>query len=106
MYVNKGTTIDYVATADLNGGDMVSVGDLVGVSAAKVATGENVVVEIAGKFKLPKDPTVAIAIGKKCYLKAGTQLVTGTASGNSFLGYAATGQLSADTEIEVVLKQL
>ena len=106
MFVNKGTTLNYVVSgADVVGNEMVIVGDLVGISAGNAAIGETVVVDIAGKFRLPKD-AVAIGNGKKCYLKAGTQLITGVASGNKFIGYAAQAVVAGDATIDVVLKQL
>lgn len=106
MFVSKGTTLNYVVVgAAVLGGSMVIVGDLVGIAANNAEIGETVVVDVAGKFRLPKD-AVAIANGKKCYLKDGTQLITSVVGSNKFIGYAATAVVSGDSTVDVILKQL
>lgn len=106
MEINDGKTLDVVLAADVAGGEMRKIGDIVGIFAAAGKTGEQVVMSIAGKHRVAKDTSVAIANGKKVYWKAATQVVTGSASGNDFIGYAAQVTATADAEIEIVLRSL
>lgn len=49
-----GVVIDYTATADVQSGDVVLAGAVLGVALSDIATGETGSVQITGVFEVPK----------------------------------------------------
>lgn len=100
-FVQKGCTIEVVAGADYDAGDIVVVGTIAGVAAGKTVSGDVAVVNLEGVYTLPKVASGAIAQGAKCYHTGGE--ITGTASSNVFVGYAHSAAADGDTTINVLL---
>lgn len=63
-YVNEGCTIDIVAASDISSGDVVAVGNLLGVAVADIATGETGALSTEGVFDVPKVTGAVIAQGE------------------------------------------
>lgn len=101
-YIESGEVLDWTATADVTSGQVVAIGDLVGVALGTVKSGEIVSVRLKGVFEVPK-ATGAITLGAKVYWN-GTG-ATATATDNKLMGYAWTAQASADTSVRVVLER-
>jgi len=53
-YVQPGDVIEYTAGADISSGDVVVVGDNVGIALTDIANGATGSVQIAGVFTVPK----------------------------------------------------
>ena len=100
-FVQHGKTIETVAGGAIASGAIVVVGATAGVSSGAYATGDTVVVNLEGVYKLPKVASGAIAQGAKCYHTSGE--ITGTASTNVFVGYAHTAAADGATTINVLL---
>lgn len=98
-------------------GDIYKVGVMVGVIASLTRNGQTVfknqasaagdiaVVRYAGVYELVK-ATGAVTLGAKLYYDATADNVTTTSSGNTFIGYAYTAQLSGDATVQVLLWKL
>lgn len=99
-FVEKGETILVTAGADINSGDIVTVGATAGISAGDYSSGEVAVVNLCGVYTVPKDAS-APAIGAKLYIAAG--VATTTVSTNVFLGYAHSAALTGDATVKVLL---
>lgn len=101
--VSDGGTLDYTVTAEgVNSGDVVVVNDVAGVAMRNGKEGETVALCIEGVYSLPKG-TAAIPQGKKVYYNAADKNVVGTATGNTFVGYAWSNAAAADPLVDVKL---
>jgi predicted RecA/RadA family phage recombinase len=60
----EGTTIDYTASgADVDAGDVVEVGDIIGVAADDIADGDTGTLLIEGVFDVPAPAGTAFSAG-------------------------------------------
>lgn len=104
-FIQTGDTIDALLAADATSGTPIVIGQLVGIPVASGVTGDTISVALKGVFELPK-ASGAITAGAKLYWHVANGNVTTTASGASFIGYAAAAYLSGDTEANVLLARL
>lgn len=100
-YIQKGDSIEFVATAAIASGAIVEVGALAGVSCGAYAIGDVVVVSLCGVYNVPKGAG-AITQGAKVYSDAAGN-ATATVGTNVFLGYAWESVLTGATSINVRL---
>ena len=63
-FIQEGKVLDYVAPADIKSGDVVVIGQLVGVALDDIASGETGPVQVEGVWELPKLDTAVIAQGE------------------------------------------
>lgn len=63
-YVQEGAVVDYTAGADISSGDVVVIGQSIGVALVDIANGETGSVAIEGVFDLPKVDAAVIAQGE------------------------------------------
>ena len=108
-HVQKGEAVDFVPAADVEAGDVVAIGELVGVSQKKVTAGETGSLTVTGVFDLSKATGAgsAIAEGSKVFWDAGAQVAT-TADGggaNKYLGKTVLPAGDDDTGVRVRLSQ-
>lgn len=96
--IQTGNVIDVVAVADVKSGDLVKVGDLVGVAVTDAATGETFALELKGVYEVPK-ATGAITAGAKLYLVAADSNVSTTAASNTFAGHAIAPAANGDATV-------
>lgn len=89
-YVQPGVNLTVPAPAAVLGGDVVSLGSIVGVAAGDATEGAELDLVTEGVFELPKVAALAISIGDRVYFDSSTKLVSKTASGNTLLGVAVT----------------
>ena len=101
--VADGRVLTVTATADIKSGDLVKIGDVVGVASCDAATGEPVSVRMHGVYTAPKAAGFSAAQGSKLYLEAATGNLVATATGNTYAGYAYDAAASADTVVNVRL---
>lgn len=101
-YIESGDVLDWTATADTKSGDMVAIGDMVGISLGDAKTDQIVAVRMKGVFEVAK-ATGAITIGSKVYLDATASKATATETGNKFMGYAWESVTSSAPLVRVVL---
>ena len=101
-YVQPGEVMDHTATADITAGDVVVIGQRVGVALNDIANGDVGPVQVAGVFEVPKDTAVAFAQGDLVYWDddAGNADDTNT---NPLMGYAFDGAAETGTTVLVKL---
>lgn len=63
-YLQAGDVIDYTAGADISSGDVVAIGNLIGVAITDIANGESGAVRVDGVFELPKVSAAVIGAGE------------------------------------------
>ena len=105
--VQKGDTVDFIPADDVAAGDVVVVGDLVGIAQNNVAAGETGAMAVTGVYELPKESAAgsAIAAGAKAYWDETAKLVTKTAASNKLLGKAVLAVADDDESVQVLLSQ-
>lgn len=96
--IQNGMTIDVIAAVATLSGDLVKLGDLVGVAACDAAIGAKVAVELVGVFEVPKG-TGVITAGTKLYMVAADKTVTATATANTFAGHAIADAANGDATV-------
>lgn len=102
-YVNKGHNLDYVngTGSDIAAGDILTIGDLVGVAGTDIPDGELGSVAVHGVFMMPIT-SEAITVGTKVYLTSAGK-ITATEGSNTPAGYCAISCTATDTEVAVKL---
>lgn len=105
-FIETGKTIDYtVVGADVASGEIVVVGDMVGVAVTGAPIGETITLATHGVYNLPK-ASGALAQGTKAYVKIEAEVgksIVGAPSGNTFVGYVWAAAASGDATVSVKL---
>ena len=99
-YINSGKTIVFTATNDVVGGDLVTVGSIVGVAVSDIPAGEEGILETEGVFELLPAESEAIAQGAVVYATAQGKVTT-TESDNSRAGVVWEARGTGDTFVLV-----
>ena len=104
-FVHEGRVIDFVPVADVLPGDVLVLGDLVGVSLRAVSAGEVGALSIADVFDFPKavGGGSAIGYGIKVYWDAVAKQATTTVGANKYLGKTTKAAADADTTVRAKL---
>ena len=104
-YQQNGKRLRLFPDKNVKSGDIVSVGDLVGVAFANydVADGDGVICDLEGVYLLRK-AAGAFAQGQNLYVAGTGGEVTTTETGNIFIGHAADVATADAPEGSVRLK--
>ena len=102
-YKQRGEVLDHVAAAALDSGDVVVMGDIVGVAEADIALAATGSVRVQGVHTLAAITGVAFAQGDQLYWDATNERLTKVSSGNTKAGVAAAAKLSATATGDVLL---
>lgn len=95
-YTNAGETA-------IKSGDVVIVGDIVGVAIRAIAPGETGAVSVEGIYELDKDDA-AITLGAEVYINTTSGKASATSTGGKKAGYAVAAAAAADTSVQVMLR--
>lgn len=94
--------IDYIPAANVAAGDVVVVGNLVGVAPVAIAAGTLGAVETDGVFRVATASATTFAIGDPVYYDATNKVATATGT-DTKIGFAvaacASGALTVDVYI-------
>lgn len=104
-YYQRGETLDFFPTENVENGAVVSLGTRIGVAAAPIRAGEQGAVHVAGVFAMAKAKAKAEEIkqGAAVYYDAAAEAITTTADGNTPAGYAAADAATTATSVLVKL---
>lgn len=100
-YIQRGEVMTFIAAADVNGGDLVKVGELVGVVAYSAKAGEESEASLKGVYEVPK-AAGALSQGAKLYFSDANDNVSGTNT-DTFAGYAFKSALAGDATVQILL---
>jgi predicted RecA/RadA family phage recombinase len=105
-----GSTIDYTPSSAVTAGDVVIVGDIVGVASGDIAANAKGSLDVEGVFDLPKTSAV-FAVGDNVYWSATGTPVTGTAGSGAasletgkFAGVAVEAAITGASYVLTKLK--
>lgn len=100
-FVEKGETINFVASGAVASGSIVTIGATAGIAAGSYADTEVGVASMCGVYSVPKVTADVIAQGAKVYVIAGQAGVT--VGSNVFLGYAWAAVGAGAGNVDVLL---
>lgn len=108
-YCQKGETLDYKNSTNkkIEAGDVVMLGDRIGVAGTDIEKGEVGSVSMEGAFRIPKADKEAVALGTSVYLADAGITVSaktgegGDASDNRKAGFAAEDSAADSADILV-----
>lgn len=115
IYFQRGETLDYFPTENVENGAVVDLGTRIGVAAAPILAGEQGAVHVVGVFAMDKADGEAITQGTAVYYDAEEDVITATAStevmegetkktvDNVPAGYAAASAAATDATVLVKL---
>ena len=103
-YQQKGETLNYTNPTEdfIEAGTLVVYGDICGIAATDLAPGQLGTIATTGVWRMPKN-TEAITGGAKVYYDEGENVVTATASSNTFVGIAIEDADASATTVAVRL---
>ena len=105
IFVQTGDAIDYTPTVDVAAGEVIVLGDLVGVAKQPIKANQLGSLAVSGVFDFEK-ASGAISVGALVYWDDDDDRVATTvASGNKLLGKAVRAAAAADATVRVRLSQ-
>jgi len=105
-WINEGTTLNNWVNgtgAKVASGEMVVVGDIVGVAKSDVEAGKTGPVSIVGVYELPKAAGSSFAQGKKAYWDGTAKKITDVGEDNIYAGIVYKPVLAAAATVLVKL---
>ena len=103
-YVQRGESIDYIPEADVAAGDIIKIGNLVGVAKLDIKAGELGALALTGVYEVAKSSGVAFAAGMEVgWSAADRKAVAAGASGTVKIGHAVALTGASDATVLVRL---
>ena len=100
-----GAKLNFRATAALKSGQVLILGKLVTICPFDIPVGEAVGLQLDGVFEADATAAESWAIGDALYVIVATGLLTKTATGNTFFGYAESVKDAGATKGQAILIQ-
>ena len=101
-FVQDGLAINYRPAEAIAAGDVVVLGNLVGIARLDIAADTLGALATVGVFEIDK-AAEAVTVGAVLYWNATAKKVTATATGNIYIGKAVTAAEAADEKVCVLL---
>ena len=95
-YWQRGETLDYTATKAVTNGQVVSLGNRIGVAGNDIAEGATGALHVTGVYIMDKKASEKITMGAPVYYDATADEITATEKGNVPAGYAAATAEASD----------
>lgn len=97
--------VSHVAAADISIGDVIVQGELVGIAAGDIASGETGRLSLMGVFNIPKaiGGSTAITAGALVYWDATNKVGTTTVGSNKLMGKSVRACGDNDRYVRVIL---
>lgn len=107
VFRHDGNSIDYTPAADVAAGDVVVIGELVGVAKLDIKANTLGALAVTGVFDFAKTTGAgtAISAGANCYWDDANNVATTTASGNKLIGKCVKAAADADATVRVRMLQ-
>lgn len=101
-YVQKGDSIDYTPSININAGDVIVIADLIGIAKLDIQAGTLGALAVVGVFDVVKT-NAAINSGSTVYWDAGAKKATTVSGSNHYLGKAIANCSADDETVRVLL---
>ncbi len=99
--IQNAGTIDYIAGAAVESGDVLVIGDLLAIAIRDAKVGELAAADVEGIFEFPADDATAIAQGTIVYWD-GAEIVTDEVD-NTYAGVVASPKAETDAVVQVLI---
>lgn len=102
----EGLTVDYTPSSDVSAGDIVVLGDMVGVAKLDIDSGDKGSIAVTGIFDVAKGTDAAdiFAVGEPVYYSTADEEATAGEAGNIRLGTCVAAAAQTDTMVTVRLE--
>ena len=101
VFYQDGKRIDIVQSNDIEPGDVVLIGELIGVQTHQIKKDEKGSVAVSGVFQVEKKSGFAFTEGQKVYWDNTAKQATSTASGNTLMGLTVAEAGASDSTVLV-----
>ena len=102
-YWQRGETLDYTAEDAVANGQVVSLGNRIGVAGNDIAEGATGALHVTGVYIMDKKASEKITMGAPVYYDTAEDEITATEKGNIPAGYAAATAEASDATVLVKL---
>jgi len=102
-YYQKGETLEYTPTENMEAGQVIALGTRIGVAAEAIPANQLGHVHVVGVYAMAKADGEAIDQGTAVYFDSAAEAITATADGNTPAGYAAAAAATTDGTVLVKL---
>ena len=99
----EGDSLPYTPGSDVAGGEVIVLGNIVGIAASAILSGVKGSLQITGRAEFIAKSADDLTLGLKVYWDASANNVTLTASGNTNLGLVTIVSGGGSTEVEVLM---
>ena len=100
-YWQRGETLDYTATEAVTNGQVVSLGNRIGVAGNDIAESATGALHVTGVYVMDKKASEKITMGTPVYYDTTADEITATEKGNVPAGYAAADAEASDATVLV-----
>ena len=106
-FVHQGDSVDYTPSTDVDAGDVVVQGELVGVASLDISSGAKGSLVVEGVIDFPKSTgsSSAITAGANVYWDSGNEVATTTAASWKLIGKTVAAAGDDDETVRVKLNQ-
>ena len=101
VFYQDGKRIDIVQSGDIDSGDIVVIGELIGVQTNQIKKDEKGSVAVVGVFNVQKKAADTFTAGQKVYWDNTLKQATSTASGNTLMGITVAQAGSSHSTVRV-----
>jgi len=103
VFLQDGNSIDYTPTSDVQPGDVIVQGSLVGIATRAIPANTTAGLAIRGVFRITKLSTDNVTAGEVLYWDDFNKQVTTTATGNKRIGLAVAASPSGQATADVLI---
>lgn len=101
-FVKEGHNIDFVLTANVAVGDVIVVGNRIGIALTAGSTGDTIAVKVDGVWTMAAVTGTAFVVGDTLYWDDTANNLTKTATSNTLVGVALEAKDSAAATVKVL----
>lgn len=101
--LRDGNIITVTAPEAVAVGEIVVIGNLVGVALSAAANGASVEIDTGGVWRVAKVTNLVISVGDNVYFVPGSDAVNKTATDQIRVGVAVSAALLNDTTVDVLI---
>ncbi len=103
VFLQDGNSIDYTPGSDVQPGDVVVLGSLIGIATRPIPANTTAGLAIRGVFRIAKLSTDVVTAGAVLYWDNTNKRVTTTATGNTRIGLAVAASPSGQATADVLI---
>lgn len=101
-YVHNGNAIDYMPTADVAAGQIITLGDMIGIARLDIKANTLGALAVTGVYDVVKGAT-AFNPGDAVYWNAANSVAVAEAAGNTLFGRAVVAATESEPTVRVKL---